>query len=210
MAHPASTQRGSWDREYSKPDPLWKGPSRDDLPLLKGKRVLELGCGNGKTAAALVRSTEEIVAVDFSRRGLEACRRTLTAPNLLLVEADVRNLPFADASFDQVVAFHVLGHLSKEERRAAVDEVRRVLRPGGGLLVRAFSVNDMRCGSGARTEPGTYVKGTGILCHYFDAAELEDLFRDFRRDALEEVRSEKRYDGADRLRAEWVGAYQKP
>ncbi len=210
MVHRSSTQRGSWDQEYSKPDPLWKGPSRDDLPPLKGMRVLELGCGNGKTAAALVRSAEEIVAVDFSRRGLEACRRTLTAPNLLLVEADVRNLPFADASFDQVVAFHVLGHLLKEERRAAADEVRRVLRPGGGLLVRVFSVNDMRCGSGTRIEQGTFVKGTGIPCHYFDAAELDDLFRELRKDALDEVRSEKRYDGADRLRAEWAGAYQRP
>jgi ubiquinone/menaquinone biosynthesis C-methylase UbiE len=210
MSRPASTQRGSWDREYSKPDPLWKGPSRDDLPPLKGKRVLELGCGNGKTAAALVRTAEEIVAVDFSRRGLEACRRTLAAPNLLLVEADVRNLPFVDASFDQVVAFHVLGHLLKEERQAAVEEVRRVLRPGGGLLIRVFSAQDMRCGSGTRIEPGTYVKGTGIPCHYFDAAELDDLFKDLRKCSLDEAISEKRYDGADRLRAEWVGEYQRP
>ncbi len=179
------------------------------MPSLKGKRVLELGCGNGKTAAALVRSGEEIVAVDYSRKGLEACRRGLTYNNLLLVEADVRNLPFTDATFDQVVAFHVLGHLLKDERRGAVEGIIRVLRPGGGLLIKVFSSNDMRCGSGERTEPGTYVKGTGISCHYFDAAELTDLFQDLHTVVQEEVRVEKRYDGENRVRAEWVGAYQK-
>jgi SAM-dependent methyltransferase len=210
MVHDASTQRRSWEREYANPNPLWKGPSRDELPSLEGKRVLELGCGNGKTAAALVRTAEETVAVDFSRRGLEACRRALTAPNLLLVEADVRNLPFADASFDLVVAFHVLGHLLEDDRCLAVEEVHRVLRPRGELLIRVFSANDMRCGSGEPIEPGTYVKGTGIPCHYFSGAELSELFRDFHPMALDEERAEKRYNGAVRLRAEWVGAYTRP
>jgi ubiquinone/menaquinone biosynthesis C-methylase UbiE len=178
--------------------------------MVQGKRVLELGCGNGKTAAALLRAAGEVVAIDFSRRGLEACRRTLPDPNLLLVEADVRHLPFAEAAFDQVVAFHVLGHLLENERQAMVEEVRRVLRPGGVLMVRVFSSNDMRCGGGARIEPGTYLKGTGISCHYFDGAELTDLFRDLKVMAQDEIRVEKRYDGAAQVRAEWVGTYRRP
>jgi ubiquinone/menaquinone biosynthesis C-methylase UbiE len=210
MVNPDRTQKEAWDREYAKPDPLWKGPSRDGTPSVQGKRVLEMGCGNGKTTAALVRSAETVVAIDYSRKGLEACHRTLTAPNLLLMEADVRYLPFIDASFDQVVAFHILGHLLKDGRKRAVEEAYRVLRPGGELFVRMFSHQDMRCGSGKSLEVGTFAKGTGIPCHYFDADELSDLFRDFRTVVQDEIRTEKRYDGIAMFRAEWVGSYRRP
>lgn len=199
--------RQAWDAEYSKPHPLWKGPPTEGLLVEGGRRVLELGCGNGKTLAALMKGGSEVIGTDFSRKGLEACSRSVPGP-LDLVQGDARWLPFTDRSFDQVVAFHLLGHLSSEGRALAVNEIRRVLRPGGGLLVRVFSTSDMRFGQGEEVEPWTFLRGTGIPVHYFDRSELLELLRGFRELAVDEVTAVKRYHGEEHRRSEIVGAFQ--
>lgn len=202
-----SSQRQAWDEHYSRPDPLWKGlpTALNDIPA---GRVLELGCGNGKTAQALVRLTPQVVGLDFSRSGLLACRAAVPSPNLNLVEGDLRSLPFADRSFDHVVAIHVLGHLLQKDRGTAMHEISRVLVPGGGLSLRAFSRKDMRSGQGREVEPGTFVRGNGIPTHFFVRQELEALTMDLVPLSLEERIIEKRYHGLLHHRAEWEGSFQ--
>ncbi len=202
-------QVASWDREYAAAHPMWKGPARGIGPKLEG-RVLELGCGNGKTAAGLVRDAASVVALDFSRKGLEACRVAVPSPKLDLVLGDLCCLPLADRSFDHVVASHVLGHLLEDERAEALREIARVLIPGGTLLIRAFSVRDMRYGQGQEVERNTFQRGTGIRNHFFERDELRNLTSGFEEISLEEIMASKRYDGAERTRAEWVGSYRVP
>ncbi len=186
---------------------MWKGPSgHPHTPL--GGRVLELGCGNGKTAAALVRHADLVVGLDFSRSGLLSCRASVHSPRLELVEADVRALPFPHHVFDHVVAVHVLGHLLKEERRNALSEIRRVTAPGGTVIIRAFSQRDLRAGKGQEVEPGTFMKGNGIPTHFFSRQELVDLMTGLEMLSLEEVVQGKRYGGVEHDRAEWCGTFQ--
>ncbi|MBI0584008.1 MAG: class I SAM-dependent methyltransferase [Methanomassiliicoccus sp.] len=199
--------RDHWEREYSKPDPVWKGPPAD-LPLLEGGRVLELGCGGGKTAAGLVKVAGEVVGIDHSRKGLHACTRSASSPRLELVEGDVRCLPFSGRSFDHVVAYHVLGHLLEDDRRRAIAEIDRVLRPGGSIHVRTFSARDMRAGEGEEVEPGTFLRGNGIRTHYFTDEEMVSLFPSRVAARLDEVVVRKRYHGRDMLRAEWNATYE--
>lgn len=93
-------------------------------------RVLEIGCGTGEFAARLVDAFPEtrVTAVDTSPRMVElASMRGLAAR-----VADVQELPFADESFDVVAALWVLYHVRDLER--GLDEIRRVLRPGGTLV----------------------------------------------------------------------------
>ncbi len=200
-------QRRAWNENYSRPDPLWKGPSGTAYPGLKGK-VLELGCGNGKTAGSLVRSAELVVGLDFSRPGLDRCRTSVRSGKLDLVEGDVRDMPFSDHSFDHVMAVHILGHLSSEEMDGAVREIERVTVPGGTVIVRTFSCRDMRAGKGKEVEPGTYIKGNGIPTHYFTHDELVAMMGRFLEVSLTEIVQKKRYDGSDHVRAEWEGVYQ--
>ena len=180
-----------------------------ELPLA-GARVLELGCGNGKTAASLVRDASLVAALDFSRKGLEACRATVRSPKLDVVLGDVCCLPLADRSFDHVVASHVLGHLLEDERTEALKEIARVLVPGGTLLLRAFSVRDMRFGQGQEVEGNTFQRGTGIRNHFFEGDEIRRMTSGFEEIALEEIISRKRYDGAEKTRAEWAGTFRAP
>jgi SAM-dependent methyltransferase len=94
-----------------------------------GRPVLEIGVGTGRVALPLA-ERHRVVGIDLSREML----RVLAAKeaDVLAVEGDALRLPFRSGTFAAVVACHVL-HLVRDWRRA-VDEVRRVLTPGGLLL----------------------------------------------------------------------------
>ena len=95
-------------------------------------RMLELGCGTGLFTQRLLGLAEELHAVDLS--GGQISQARLRVPQALLAQADVRELPYPDASFDAVVSFEVLPHFPLQER-AFFAEAHRVLAPGGLLMV---------------------------------------------------------------------------
>jgi SAM-dependent methyltransferase len=98
-------------------------------------KILEIGCGTGGLLAAATRMGLEIEGVDIALRWLVVARRRLDDLGLScpLLAASAERLPYADASFNAVVADSVLEHL--DDPRQALDEWARVLRPGGTLLV---------------------------------------------------------------------------
>lgn len=98
-------------------------------------RFLELGIGTGRIALPFVRHGYDYTGVDISQRMVEQLRAKLSAepPNLTLVQADITQLPFGDHSFDVVVLVHVL-HLVPGWR-TVIEEVRRVLKPDGYLVL---------------------------------------------------------------------------
>jgi phosphatidylethanolamine/phosphatidyl-N-methylethanolamine N-methyltransferase len=100
-----------------------------------GSRVLEIGVGTGLSLAAYPRDIE-VVGLDVSADMLKHAQRKierLRLGHIRLVEGDALHLPFEPASFDYVMAFHVITVVPNHERLLA--EARRVLRPGGTLVV---------------------------------------------------------------------------
>lgn len=157
--------REAWRRKYAREPAPWRGPVHA-APLLAdlAGRVVELGAGGGKVAAAL---PPEALALDWAPEGLQPGRPS--------VVADVRRLPLRAGSVDALVALHVLGHLVEAERAAAAREWMRVLRAGGVLVLEVFAVGDAREGSGAPVEPGTWLR-EGIPTHHFGPEEIHRLF----------------------------------
>src|SRR5918997_502567 len=99
-------------------------------PWVAGNAVLDAGCGVGYGTALLAdHGPARLVGVDVSAEALTHA----PGDRAELVEADVRELPFEPDSFDLVVCFEVIEHVEEQER--VLDELRRVLRPGGTLLV---------------------------------------------------------------------------
>jgi SAM-dependent methyltransferase len=110
-----------------------------DTVFAPGRRVLEIGCGVGaQTVHVLARNPGiRLTAVERSRTSLEQARATVTArhPNadVTWLEADLFDLPFANASFDDVLVCFVLEHL--ERPAGALHALRRLITPGGTLTV---------------------------------------------------------------------------
>jgi SAM-dependent methyltransferase len=96
-----------------------------------GERVLDLGCAAGATSHFLSTFGCETVGVDAEPLAVERARALF--PGLRFEVADVRALPFPEASFDKAVAADLVEHLDDGTFHAMLAEVRRTLRPGGTL-----------------------------------------------------------------------------
>ncbi len=193
----------AWEKEYSKKGSLWRYESKSGISeYLKEGSILEVGCGNGKTLRALAKQDYDITAIDVSKKALELAQKAVGENGKIrFVQGDVCSLQFEDNCFDGVVCSFVLQHLFLEERKKAISEMRRVLRPGGYLFLDVFSMEDMRCGKGAEVEPGTFKRGTGIITHYFTEDELRLLLSQFEIAAIKTEKEAKSYAGKKYTRA---------
>ncbi|HXV53991.1 MAG TPA: methyltransferase domain-containing protein [Solirubrobacterales bacterium] len=110
---------------------------REAIGAAPGQRILDVGCGPGFYAAELaaeVGADGGVTGVDGSDAMLAlARRRNSEAANVEFVEGDATALPVADDSFDAALSVQVLEYVA--EIPAALAEVRRVLRPGGRLVI---------------------------------------------------------------------------
>lgn len=107
--------------------------------------ALDLGCGNGRHAGPLAERVDRVVGADASRALLriagERSRERGFAGAFDPVGADAAALPFADAGFGAALYVATVHHLRpRARRRASLDELARVLRPGAPALVSAWSV----------------------------------------------------------------------
>ena len=96
-------------------------------------RICDLGCGPGQIAAYLHARGREVVGVDLSDNMVAEAQRL--HPGVPFIQADMRHLPFADASLAGAIAFYSLIHIPHEEIPATLRELWRTLRPAGELLV---------------------------------------------------------------------------
>jgi SAM-dependent methyltransferase len=101
-------------------------------------RILDIGSGAGQILGHLLREARPdatIVAADLSHRMLRRARNRLKTNRPAFLAADVTRLPFADGNFDCITCGWVIEHLPDPE--PGLREMRRILRPGGSLLLLA-------------------------------------------------------------------------
>src|ERR1700736_2813425 len=123
-----------WERVANQYDSIWSTSTRQFIPPLldaaevfSEMSILDVGCGPGYVSAAAADRRARPIGLDFSRAMVAIASKMF--PHIAFREGDAQHLPFADASFDRVLANFALLHLAEPERACA--EANRVLKPGG-------------------------------------------------------------------------------
>ena len=113
---------------------------------VRGKRVLDAGCGMGRFAEVASRWGARVAAVDLSRAVDAAARNLGGRDNVFICQADLTRLPFAEASFDLIYSLGVLHHTPDCEQ--AFRSLIRYLAPGGTIVIWVYADDGglwMRC-----------------------------------------------------------------
>jgi SAM-dependent methyltransferase len=131
----------------------WEGPPRADLVSLVDAgvltptrlppgRALDLGCGSGANAVFLASHGFDVTGVDFSEVALAKARAAAQAAKvqLRLIKADLtaESMPGVDGPFDLAVDYGTLDDLSGPSRASMARNIKRLIRPGGQVLLWCF------------------------------------------------------------------------
>ena len=114
-----------------------------DFPAARDRDVLEIGVGLGADHQRFAEAGARLVGVDLTERAVAHTGQRLAAfgLNSKLQTADAENLPFEAGSFDMVYSWGVLHHSPNTSK--AIDEVWRVLRPGGSARIMVYHTHSM-------------------------------------------------------------------
>lgn len=136
--------------------------------LRPGESVLDVGCGTGSLALAAkgrVGAAGAVQGIDPSPAmiGRSRHKAAKAGADVRFDTAFVQSLPFEDARFDVVLSTLMLHHIPRAERPAAIAEMRRVLKPGGRLLVVDFGGRENAHGILAHLHRNVQVKADAIV-----------------------------------------------
>src|SRR6266700_4977925 len=125
--------------------------------LRRGEAVLDVGCGTGSLAIAARRyvgSTGTVYGIDASPEMIARAEKKANKAGLEVIfkNGAAQLLPFPDAQFDAVLSTLMLHHLPRKGREQCAREIRRVLKPGGRVMVVDFE--------------GSAHRDTGLLAHF--------------------------------------------
>ncbi len=176
----------------------WKSQGRKDL--------LDFGCGLGRHSIYFARQGFQVSAFDLSEDGLSHLRNWAMKERLDIDmrQADMLSLPYLDASFDCIFAYHVISHTTTEGMSQVMREIQRVLRPGGEIFLTLCSKDtwSFKEAGFPKLDANTVVKTDdgpekGIPHFYVSLDDVIELFRGF---GLHNVRhvDDCYYDGRKR------------
>ncbi len=137
--------------------------------LVGGRRVLDAGCGVGWGSVVLQESgAVSVTSLDIDRGATRDAHRRSSA--IRVVQGDLESLPFGDGEFDAITCFEAIEHVADHGR--VLDELQRVLAPGGVLMVSS-------------PNPMVYPSGNPFHVHELEPGELlDELGRRFAHAAL--------------------------
>jgi cyclopropane fatty-acyl-phospholipid synthase-like methyltransferase len=113
------------------------------IPSVRNKRILDIGCGRGEMVLWAAERGSQAYGIDYSKdaillskKALSKRKRSIKGNGKATFQlANGKELPYKDSFFDMVFLFEVLEHLYPEEQDALFDELQRVVKPNGVVLI---------------------------------------------------------------------------
>ena len=113
----------------------------------KDVKVLDVACGTGRMLPEVFKAAKNIsyvgadTSVEMMRELQKKARLLNKIKEVETIIADATNLPFRDNTFDVVYSFHLLWHIEKSEQEKVINEMKRVVRPGGVIIFDILNKN---------------------------------------------------------------------
>lgn len=118
--------------------------------LAQGKTVLDIASGEGYGSAMLSNTAQKVIGVDISKEAVKYASQKYSLPNLSYRQGDATQIPIENHSVDMVTSFETIEH--HDHHVEMLKEIRRVLRPGGLLLMSSPDKNEYSGQAGVRNE----------------------------------------------------------
>ncbi|MDD3046235.1 MAG: class I SAM-dependent methyltransferase [Candidatus Pacebacteria bacterium] len=146
----------------------------------KGDKVLDLGCGNGRFYQKLKQA--DYVGIDVSEKLIQIAKENYPCASFKVASAT--NLPFQKDEFDYIYSLAVLHHLPQEYHSRFLEEIKRVLKENGTLILTVWNLEERKKKEDVKkvSEKEILIPWHGAKEHYFyifDLKELKELFKDF-------------------------------
>jgi SAM-dependent methyltransferase len=179
-------QRRFFRKAYETGDHGWpaEGPTPQVAALVgrlgsgRGRRALDLGCGEGRHTIHLARRGWAVTALDLEPLALAKARAAVRRAGVRAAfeRGDALDLRFADGAFDLVVDYGCFHHVVTRDWPRYRREVRRVLAPGGHLALSVFSTKFRHHPRERRTR--NWIVHRDHYDHFFTPAEIRGAFRE--------------------------------
>lgn len=133
-----------------------------------GKKILEVGCGDGFGAAFLAKTAGEVIGIDYDRETILRAREKYVLPNLRFMPMGADKLEFEDNCFDLVCSFQVIEHIPEDKITRYLAEIKRVLKNDGTFYLSTLNLGHvMKSRSTYKKQPAH--------CREFRLDELREL-----------------------------------
>lgn len=154
----------------------WLDDYKEELKGHKDSRILDLGCGIGANTQYLTERGYRVLAADYSKEALKNIDQFIPESETKYVDME-KTLPFEDETFYIIIADISLHYFDRNATLRLMDEIRRILKPGGILLARVSSIHDTYYGAGAgrEMEPRFYDHGS-YAQRYFNETDVKEYF----------------------------------
>lgn len=152
--------------------------------------ILDLGCGRGNDTMYFLQKGKDVSACDLSPVAIDTIKKNFPEIDEAKCFNMLDGLDFPDYSFGIVCADLSLHYFKEDDTQKILREIRRVLVPGGYVLVRVNSINDTNfgAGQGEEVEHHLYKTDDGMLKRFFDEDDIEEVFAGFKIVTCEEQR----------------------
>lgn len=141
------------------------------LDSLKGIKILDVGCGNGKDCKYISQKGFDINGIDLSVGMLSIAKEKV--PNGKFEVMDMTDITYPDDSYDGIISNCSLFHIPTEELPKTLESFRRILKPNGKLLLI------LQEGNGETMVEEPYRPGVHIYMNYFSTSQIQELLQQY-------------------------------
>lgn len=143
--------------------------------------ILDLGCGSGNDTLYLIGKGKKVYAADQSENAIKNIEKNFPEIVGTRILNMLDGIDYPDNTFGIVVADLSLHYFTMEETKRILQDIKRILKSDGYLLIRVNSINDINHGAGAgeEIEHHLYRTDDGMFKRFFDEEDIKTIFSDF-------------------------------